>query len=107
MRDGSGRCAQHPKPAWAKRAGAPKRMRGRKLQRARERLFAERPLCERCEEAGQVRLATQRDHRVPLAEGGTDDPENIQALCDGCHAEKTLAESIRGRARSAGGGSKV
>eukprot|EP01125_Pyxidicula_operculata_P019643 TRINITY_DN712_c0_g2_i2.p1 TRINITY_DN712_c0_g2~~TRINITY_DN712_c0_g2_i2.p1 ORF type:complete len:1149 (+),score=276.09 TRINITY_DN712_c0_g2_i2:186-3449(+) len=29
------------------------------------------------------------DHIVQHAEGGTDDPENLQALCPNCHADKT------------------
>jgi len=62
----------------------------------------ERPLCEACQRHGRVTLATERDHRVPLAEGGTDDDDNIQALCADCHREKTLAEALRGR-----GGRKV
>lgn len=107
VRDGSGRCELHPRPAWAKRADAPKRITGRKLQRMRQALFSRKPLCELCEEQGRVRLATQRDHRIPLAEGGRDDESNEQGLCDECHAAKSEAERRRGLSRSAGGGSKV
>lgn len=67
----------------------------------REELFRREPLCVRCKERGIVRLATQRDHIVPLAEGGADDKSNEQGLCDDCHDEKSLAERVRGR-----GGSK-
>lgn len=101
VRDGSGRCPAHPREAWAKRADAPKRVTGRRLQRMRMDLMRRDPLCAMCRERGIVRLWTQRDHIVSLAEGGTDDPSNEQGLCDECHREKTLAEALRARARPA------
>jgi 5-methylcytosine-specific restriction enzyme A len=97
VHDGSGRCAAHPGRTWAKRIDAPKRITGRRLQRMRAALFARSPLCVHCEDRGLVVLATQRDHKVPLAEGGTDTPNNEQGLCDDCHREKSLAEALRGR----------
>lgn len=99
-RNPGGRCDAHPKEAWTKRPSAPKRLTGRRLQQLREALFREQPLCLLCKAAGRVVLATQRDHIVPLAEGGTDDPSNIQGLCADHHREKSLAEAIRGRARA-------
>lgn len=35
------------------------------------------------------------DHILPLDDGGTDDPLNLQVLCDECHGRKTLAEQRR------------
>ena len=90
----------HKPQAWAKRPDSPKRVTGRALQRERARLFNRDPPCVKCKEAGHVTLATQRDHKVPLAEGGTDTDDNVQGLCDACHREKTLAEALRGRARA-------
>jgi 5-methylcytosine-specific restriction enzyme A len=46
-----------------------------------------------------VRVATIRDHIVPLAEGGADDRANTQALCKSCNDAKAIAESLRGRRR--------
>lgn len=43
--------------------------------------------------------ATIADHIIPRAEGGSDDVDNGQALCDPCHTVKTKAEQARGRAR--------
>jgi hypothetical protein len=34
------------------------------------------------------------DHIQPLADGGTDDIANLNALCSPCHAEKTKAERL-------------
>lgn len=101
VHDGSGRCERHPRAAWAKKVDAPKRITGRRLQALRAALFARQPLCELCELKGLVVLATQRDHRIPLAEGGTEDEDNEQALCKPCNQEKGLAEALRARTRQA------
>lgn len=65
-------------------------------------LFKRKPLCEECQRQGRVTLATIRDHRIPLAEGGPDDETNEQPLCDECHVVKTKAESARGVRRAWG-----
>jgi len=100
---GGSRCEKHHVAAWSvKRPTPTKRITGRRLQAMRRELFAANPLCVECQRAGRVRLATQRDHKVPLAEGGSDDPGNVQGLCHDCHEAKSLAEALRGR-----GGAKV
>lgn len=66
----------------------------------REDLFRRHPLCEPCEQQGRVSLATIRDHRIPLEEGGLDDETNEQAICKSCHKAKTAAESQRGISRA-------
>lgn len=91
--------ARDPSQPWSKSATAPPRRAGRWLQRARNRLFAAEPLCAECRRNGRVTIATQRDHIVPLFEGGTDDDENVQGLCDACHQAKTLREAARAKAR--------
>lgn len=55
------------------------------------------PLCAECKKLGRVTLATQRDHVIPLAEGGPDDDTNEQGLCEPCHEAKSLAEALRAR----------
>lgn len=50
--------------------------------------------CKAC----HSRPATEADHIVPIAAGGTNDPTtNGQGLCSPCHAAKTRAE--RGHAK--------
>lgn len=39
------------------------------------------------------------DHVVPVAEGGSDDLENLSTLCLRCHAEKTAAQRPRNQRR--------
>jgi 5-methylcytosine-specific restriction protein A len=65
----------------------------------RAKLFARQPLCVICRAEGRAKTVTQRDHVIPLAEGGLDDETNEQALCDDCHEAKSLAEAKRGRRR--------
>ena len=51
--------------------------------------------CQRCGAWGK-----EVDHKVPVAEGGGNDPANLQVLCRRCHKKKTRAEvngHIRGR----------
>ena len=94
-----GRCEAHRQEPWQSEAP---RIRGRRLQRLRASLFAERPLCAICEASGRVTLATIRDHIRPLAEGGRDEETNVQPLCQACSDVKTQQESARGARRSRG-----
>lgn len=98
-RDGTGRCTDHPKEAWGKRADAPKRISGRKLQKLRKELFRHSPLCVVCQAAGRVTAATERDHIVPLSETRQDEATNdgMQALCKDCHEAKSIAERTAAR----------
>jgi 5-methylcytosine-specific restriction protein A len=93
-----GHCPVHARPAWSRTQPVP-RIRGRKLQAIRQRLFQAHPLCVLCSADGRVTLATIRDHVIPLAEGGRDDATNEQAICQTCSDAKTAQESKRGRAR--------
>lgn len=102
--DGGGWCEKHRRASWSQKRDTPvKRVTGRRLQRMRAELFRDKPLCAKCLEQGLITPATERDHIVPLFEGGTDDRDNIQALCADCHAAKTAAEALRARR----GGAKV
>ena len=55
----------------------------------RDEVLAVEPWCRRC--PGQ---ATEVDHIVPLADGGTNRRENLQPLCHECHSWKTMWENI-------------
>ena len=54
-------------------------------------------LCQMCKVAKRVTSANHVDHIKPKADGGTDDPDNLQALCKACHADKTAGEGAIGR----------
>jgi len=47
------------------------------------------------EHGDRVVAATEVDHIVPLRAGGTNDAENLQALCKSCHSRKTAIEDGR------------
>jgi 5-methylcytosine-specific restriction protein A len=87
-------CTAHRRQAWREQA-PPVRVRGRRLQALRATLFRAHPFCVRCLRA----VATIRDHVRPLAEGGTDDEQNVQALCQDCSDAKTATEARRGQDR--------
>lgn len=55
-----------------------------------------------CELDGCPNALAAVDHMVPVAEGGSDTLENLQALCKPHHDAKTAAEAARGRARRSG-----
>lgn len=82
---------------WNENRHGGNRIRGRKLQRLRQQLFAGEPLCRECAKYGRVTEATIRDHIISLAEGGTDAADNIQPLCRACSDAKTNREAVRGR----------
>jgi 5-methylcytosine-specific restriction protein A len=87
-------------PAWRPADGVlSPRIRGRKLQQLRRQLFRDHPCCVQCLISGRTTPPTIRDHIIPLAEGGCDEPANIQALCQMCSDAKTAAEARRGQMR--------
>lgn len=50
------------------------------------------PICRRCLGIFPLQYL-ERDHIVPLHNGGTSHPSNIQLLCIPCHKEKTIEEN--------------
>ncbi|WP_395543262.1 HNH endonuclease [Neotabrizicola sp. sgz301269] len=58
-------------------------------------------LCQLCLEAGRVTPARTVDHRVPKAQGGTDEPDNLRSICDDHHAAKTTREGHDARGHKA------
>ena len=81
------------RPFIAQRIGSTfDRTRGRKWQAIRRSVLTESPLCVACLRGGTVRAADEVDHIKPLHQGGTDERDNLQALCSDCHARKTITE---------------
>lgn len=70
-----------------------RRLRGRAWLATRARVLRLRPLCIECQRVGRVREAVEVDHRLRLADGGTNDDSNLQGLCLDCHKAKTAAEN--------------
>jgi 5-methylcytosine-specific restriction enzyme A len=106
-----GRCSEHQKQYQQRQDDPRTANRERNLYwSARWRAFrkqqlSKRPLCVMCEAETPPRyvLATELDHKTPVAQGGAVfDPRNVQGLCKHHHSQKTLQErsSNRGGRRS-------
>ena len=48
--------------------------------------------CDVCKRSGYVKEATEVDHIVPKAQGGTDDPSNLRAVHRSCHLRISLEQ---------------
>lgn len=55
-------------------------------------LTRDKYLCQPCLRKGRVHPATQVDHILPKAKGGTDEAANLQGICKPCHDAKTLVD---------------
>ena len=89
-------CAEHLKLKRKfgdhRRGSASSRGYDRNWQRLRKLVLHSEPLCRECKRQGRLTPATEVDHIVPLAAGGTNDFENVQSLCHECHSRKTATE---------------
>lgn len=106
VRDGSGYCALHQadrqigKFGDARRGSRQSRGYGAEWEQTRKRILSrDKGLCQVCMADGKLRPAKQVDHKVPKFEGGSEDDDNLQAICVDCHKAKTAVEAQRGRGR--------
>ncbi|TDV43769.1 5-methylcytosine-specific restriction protein A [Pseudomonas graminis] len=84
--------------AWGTRQGSGRG--GRPWRRLRDQVLARDQYlcrCEECVQLGRVRAATEVDHIVALAQGGTDYPSNLRAIHHDCHKLKTAREAQAAR----------
>lgn len=74
--------------------GKKKKLRKPLGERLRKIVAAEQKW--RCKNCNQLLSAAfDIDHLVPVCEGGTNDRENLVALCKNCHGIKTMQDGIR------------
>jgi len=60
------------------------------------------PLCRFCAEIGRTTAATEVDHIVALADGGTHAASNLRSACHSCHSRRTARDqAFRRRYRRA------
>lgn len=59
-------------------------------ERQRAELFSAcAGICANCRRKIRAGMDWDIDHRIALADGGTNDDDNLQVLCDLCHSAKT------------------
>ncbi|WP_330926302.1 HNH endonuclease [Candidatus Sororendozoicomonas aggregata] len=107
----SGYCEKHQETegSWKKRqdrkGNRHQRGYGTAWQKLRKEILQrDRYLCQSCRAEGRLQAANVVDHIINKASGGTDDPGNLQALCQSCHAAKTGREGARASNRRGRGG---
>lgn len=92
----NGRCTLHKVEPWLSNKGKSRHDRGYGNDWVRLRkqvLRRDGFLCIPCKKAGTLTKATQVDHILNKAKGGSDDMYNLQSICDKCHKLKTQGES--------------
>ena len=81
-------------PTLTERPGVVERKRGYAgvldRKRIRERDCG---LCQQCLREGRTTVGYPVDHIIPLADGGTDDDDNKETLCQPCHDAKSAREA--------------
>ena len=93
-KDGRGYCEAHRAQADLRdrrgrhRGSARARGYTRRYEQARAWVLQRQPLCVRCLERGRVVEAEHAHHIIPLAQGGTNDPDNLLPLCRACHEDE-------------------
>jgi len=89
---------------WAGRGSRHERGYGAKWVALRARILQiDRYLCQPCLRSGRPTPATEVDHIIPKCQGGSDDADNLEAICRDCHADKTMREAAGSRGHSVKG----
>jgi len=59
---------------------------GRTWKVIRDAFLSANPLCTMCKAEGRLTPSTVAHHKVKITDGGTNDWENMEALCQECHS---------------------
>lgn len=73
-------------------ASEPTRLRGRKLQVRRLKLWTANPYCAMCGRLTDYPDGFELDHKIALTNGGEDTEDNCQILCIADHDTKTRTD---------------
>ena len=72
-----------------------KKRYGTKWRKIRNAFVKKHPVCELCERKNILTPAEEVHHVIPLSKGGSNDEENLMALCKSCHSRITATEGGR------------
>jgi len=93
---GQSRCPAHTHALQrrfdATRLSPSKRGYGRRWEAIRDIVLSGEPLCREHARRGETVAATDVDHIIRRALGGSDNEDNLQPLCAECHGAKTARE---------------
>ena len=102
----TGLCEKHQKTdgSWSqwqqKKGNTTERGYGAEWRKIRKPILQrDNYLCQSCKRKGILTAANIVDHIVSKANKGTDEPDNLETICDTCHKKKTATE----RSRKGGG----
>lgn len=59
---------------------------GKDWRKTRASFLKNHQLCELCRREGRITPATMVHHIIPVRNGGSNDEENLMALCKSCHS---------------------
>lgn len=91
-----GRCDDHQRQPWSGKTSRSREKYGWDWSKLRSRILKrDEYLCQPCQRAGKLTTAKEVDHVLNIAAGGTDSPDNLQAICTTCHRAKTQQEASR------------
>lgn len=66
---------------------------GSKWDKTRKRILErDKHLCQPCLRKGRLTPAREVNHKVPKAQGGSDDDENLESTCTPCHKDETARQ---------------
>lgn len=85
---GKSRCRAHGGGAWSRVDPASKHRYDARWRDLRARVLREQPTCAMCSAP-----ATDADHIIAVADGGTDARENLRGLCNSCHKKHTAKQN--------------
>jgi 5-methylcytosine-specific restriction protein A len=68
---------------------------GKDWRHIRRLFLDEHPFCEMCRKDGIAKVATMVHHIKPVREGGSNDEENLMALCKSCHSRLHASDGSR------------
>ncbi|AKI28286.1 HNH endonuclease [Moraxella catarrhalis] len=94
-----GYCDEHAhlRHGWQHNKSASERGYGSQWKRLRlQVLKRDKYLCQMCKADARYTHATDVDHIIPKAKGGTDNMVNLQSLCSSCHKIKTAQDGRGG-----------